>query len=304
VPADTPTKVPSGARIGGCAVFPPDNVWNRNIAALPTHALSDTYIRSIGRDAPLHTAFGSGLYQGAPLGMPFITVPGGQPRVPVDFTYDTESDPGPYPLPTNAPIEGGPEHEGDRHVAVIDEGECVLYELYHAWPQDDGSWQAGSGARWDLKSNALRPDGWTSADAAGLPLVPALVRYEEVMGGVIRHALRFTAPSTQRAHVWPARHDAGESHDPDLPPMGIRVRLKADVDISRYPQEVKVILQALKDYGMFLADNGDPSWNIDGTPDERWDNRTLKLLERIHGSDLEVVDQTSIMVDPNSAQTR
>jgi hypothetical protein len=222
----------------------------------------------------------------------------------MDFTYSAESEPGPYPIPPDAPIEGGPDSDGDRHVAVIDTGSCVLYELYHAWPQPDGSWHAGSGARWDLKSNSLRPDGWTSADAAGLPLVPALVRYDEVMSGEIRHALRFTVPSTQKAHIWPARHDAGESHDPDLPPMGLRVRLKAGVSISGYPTEVRVILQALKDYGMFLADNGDPPWNIDGTPDERWNNRTLKMLENIKGSDLEAVDESGLMVDPNSGQSR
>lgn len=300
----TPVPVPSGGQIGPCAVFPADNIWNRKVNTLPKHALSDTYIRSIGLDAPLHTAFGSGLYEGAPLGMHFITVPGDQPRVPVSFDYRSESDPGPYPIPPDAPIEGGADSEGDRHVAVVDTGNCVLYELYHAHPNSDGSWDAGSGAKWDLHSNALRPDGWTSADAAGLPIVPALVRYDEVMSGEIHHALRFTAPTTQQAHIWPARHDAGDSKDPALPPMGLRVRLKSGVDISGYPQEVRVILQALKDYGMFLADNGDPPWNIDGMPDERWNNHTLKALENIHGSDLEVVDESGLMVNRNSGQSR
>ncbi len=306
VPSATATigREPGASRSGGCYVFPADNIWNRNIAALPTHVRSDAYVATIGRGAPLHTAFGSGEYNGEPLGMSFITVPGDQPRVPIHFDYSSESDPGPYPIPTNAPIEGGPNSDGDRHVAVVDRDACVLYELYHARPNADGSWDAGSGVRWNLGSNALRPDGWTSADAAGLPILPLMVRYDEIASGVIRHALRFTAPTTGSAHIWPARHDAGDSHDPDLPPMGIRVRLKASFDISSYSHDVRVILQALKDYGMFLADNGTPSWNIDGINDSRWNNAVLKQLETIEGSNLEVVDESGLMIDPNSAQSR
>lgn len=294
----------TGGRIGSCPMFPPDNIWNRNIASLPVDANSETYIRRIGMDAPLHTAFAAAPYRSAPLGMPFITVTSDQERFPMKFNYASESDPGPYPVPLAAPIEGGAVSTGDRHVLVVDKDACVLYELYKARPNGRGGWEAGSGARWDLNSNALRPDGWTSADAAGLPILPALVRYEEVESGAILHALRFTAPSTRKAHVWPARHNAGESHDPELPPMGIRVRLKGSVNISGFPEQARVILQALKDYGMFLADNGDPPWNIDGTPDSRWNDQALKALERLRGTDLEVVDQSGLVIDPDSGQSR
>jgi hypothetical protein len=308
-PAVSPTPTvavptPVGTRTGGCSVFPANNIWNRNIAALPTHALSNNYIASIGASAYLHADFGSGTWNGGPIGIPFVTVPGTQPRVPIYFTdYPDESDPGPYPVPTNAPIEGGPNGTGDRHVLVIDRDNCVLYEMFYSFPQPDGSWRASAGARWPLTSNALRPAGWTSADAAGLPIYAGLVRYDEVAGGAIRHALRFTAPRTQRAYLWPARHYASTSTDPNLPPMGLRVRLKAGVDISGYPQQVRVILQALKDYGMFLADNGS-AWYISGAPDERWNNDTLRLLHNLRGSDFEAVDESSLMVHPDSGESR
>jgi hypothetical protein len=186
---------------------------------------------------------------------------------------------------------------------VINQGNCTLYELYRAFPQEDGSWDAASGALWNLNSHALRTDGWTSADAAGLPIYPGLVTYDEVASGQITHAIRFTAPQTQRAYLWPARHFASDSTNPNLPPMGLRVRLKASVDISGYLQPVRVILQGMKDYGMFLADNGSP-WYISGAPDERWDNDMLHPMDPLSGADFEAVDESGLMIDPNSGQSR
>lgn len=308
IPTGSPPPVitPTSTRVPGamCPMFPPDNIWNRNISALPTHSLSNGYIASIGLNDPVHPDFGSGLWNGGPIGIPFVSVLGDQERVPIQYTeYPDESDPGPFPINPNAPIEGGPNSDGDRHVLVVNTDDCILYELYHAYPQPDGSWDAGSGAKYDLNSHALRPTGWTSADAAGLPILPGLVRYDEVASGAINHALRFTAPRTQRAYLWPARHFASNSTDPNLPPMGLRVRLKASVNISSYPAEVRVILQALKSYGMFLADNGSP-WFISGAPDERWNNDTLRALRNLRGSDFEAVDQSSLMIDPNSGRSR
>ena len=301
-----PTPEPTATRIAGqpCPVFPANNIWNRNISTLPVHPLSSNYINSIGLNSPVHADFGSGLWEGAPIGIPFVWVTEGQPPVSVFFTeYPKESDPGPYPVPTNAPIEGGPNGTGDRHVLVLDDGNCVLYEMFKAFPLEWGDWEASCGAVFPLTSNTLRMASYTSADAAGLPIYPGLVRYDEVATGTIRHALRFTAPITQRAYLWPARHFASDSTDPNLPPMGLRVRLKASVNISTYPQEIRVIMQALKDYGMFLADNGSP-WYISGAPDERWDNDMLHLMDNLSGSDFEAVDESSLMVHPDSGQSR
>jgi hypothetical protein len=226
----------------------------------------------------------------------------GQPKVSITFTsYGSESDPGPYPFPASAPIEGGSGSTGDRHSLVLDRDACKLYELYRAFPQSNGTWRAASGAVYDLRSNQLRPDTWTSADAAGLPIYPGLVRYEEVAAGVIRHAIRFTAPDTQSAHVWPARHDASDITDERYPPMGQRFRLKAGFDISGFSPQARVILQAMKTYGVILADNGSP-WYISGAPDPRWDNDVLHELDVVHGSDFEAVDVSGLMVDPGSGQ--
>ena len=287
----------------GCQLFPANNFWNAPIDGLPTGARSDAYIASIGPDTGLHPDFGAGLYEGLPLGIPFVSVPGAQPPVAITFTdAGEESDPGPYPIPPDAPIEGGSCADGDRHVIVVQEETCTLYELYDAHPQPDGSWQAASGARFDLASNTLRPAGWTSADAAGLPILPGLVRYEEIAAGAIPHALRFTAERTQDAYVWPARHEASDHADPTVPPMGQRFRLKADVDVSGFSPTNQIILQALKTYGMLLADNGS-SWFLSGAPDDRWDNDDLHdLQEGIFGSDFEAVDCSSLMVDPDSGQ--
>lgn len=294
-----------GPRIGDCPVFPADNVWNRRVDTLPVDAGSSAYVANIGATAGLHPDFGSGLWDGGPIGIPFATVPGTQPFVPIDFIwYGDESDPGPYPVPADAPVEGGSASTGDRHVLVVDTGNCVLYELYYAWPQPDGSWQAGSGAVFDLRSNAMRPAGWTSADAAGFAIMPGLVRYDEVAAGAVNHALRFTVPRTRNTYLWPARHQASSSTDLTRPPMGQRFRLKASFDLSAFSAANRVILTALKTYGMFIADNGS-SWYLSGAPDERWDNDDLHNLQTgVHGSDFEAVDESSLMVDPNSAQAR
>lgn len=291
-----------GPSLAGCAVFPMDNIWNTRIDALPVHANSDAYIASIGASTGFHMDFGSGLWNDAPIGIPYCTVDGDQPLVPISFMYADESDPGPYPVPSDAPIEGGPNSDGDRHVLVLDQDNCILYELYDAWPQNGGSsWNAGSGAVYDLASHALRPDGWTSADAAGLPILPGLVRYDEMVSGAIGHAIRFTAPQTQRAYVWPARHFASSSTNPDLPPMGIRLRLKADYDISGFSSFMQVLLTAMKEYGIILADNGS-AWYVSGVPDERWNNDELHTLDVLQGSDFEVVDVSGLMIDPDSGQ--
>jgi hypothetical protein len=289
-----------------CEVFPADNIWNTPVDNLPVDANSAAYINSIGPNSPLHPDFGSGDWppgSGSPIGIPYIMVPGTQPKVPVSFDYSDESDPGPYPMPANAPIEGGDQSDGDRHVVVIDSDNCILYELYYAFPQADGSWHAGSGAIFDLKSDALRPSGWTSADAAGLPIYPGLVRYDEVASGEILHALRFTAPQTRKAFIWPARHYASSLMGTQYPPMGQRFRLKASFDISTFSPQTQVILRALKRYGMILADNGS-SWYISGTPDPRWDNDVLHELSQVAGSNFEAVNVSSLMVSPDSGATK
>jgi hypothetical protein len=271
------------------SVFPADNPWNRDIADDPVDPNSDNLIAACGGNRELHPDFGTA-YEGVPWGIPFVTVRSGQERVPVSFYYADESDPGPYPVPPDAPIEGGPQSTGDRHVLVVDVDAWMLYELFDAHPEDSGDrWSAGSGAIFDLSSNDLRPAGWTSADAAGLPIFPGLVRYDEaVEAGEITHALRFTCPRTRRAYVPPARHYASSDTDPDLPPMGMRVRLKASVDIAGFPPEVRVILTALKTYGMFLADNGG-GFFVSGAPDPRWNDDSIDLMKQIRGSDFEVV---------------
>jgi hypothetical protein len=288
-----------------CSTLPADNIWNRRVDDLPVDARSSQYISAIGASDTLHADFGAGVWppgSNSPIGIPFVNVPAGQPSVEIIYTdYGNESDPGPFPIPNDAPIEGGPNALGDRHVLVVDRESCVLYELYNAHPHSDGSWSASSGARYDLRSNALRPDGWTSADAAGLPIYPGLVTYDEVISGMITHAIRFTASDTRNAHVWPARHDASSLTGSNYPPMGQRFRLKAGYDISGYSTEVRVILQAFKHFGLILADNG-ASWFISGAPDQRWNNTVLHEWDDIPGSAFEAVDVSSVMVDPNSGR--
>jgi hypothetical protein len=289
----------------GCPILPADNIWNTRVDTLPVHPRSAQYVASIGGTAYVHADFGSGVWppgSTSPIGIPFVEVPAGQPTVPIVYTaYGNESDPGPFPIPPDAPIEGGPSAGGDRHVIVLDRSACRLYELFSAFPQSNGSWRAASGAAYDLRSNNLRPAGWTSADAAGLPIFPGLVRWEEVASGKISHAIRFTAPNTQRAYVWPARHFASNSTNLNLPPMGQRFRLKAGFDISGFSPEVRVILTAMKQYGIILADNGSP-WYISGAPDARWNNSVLHQLHQVPGSAFEAVIVDSLQVNPNSGQ--
>jgi len=304
--ATAQSPVADGPVVAGCPVFPADHVWNVRVDALPLDPASDAYVESIGADATLHPDFGAGLWEGRAIGIPFDVVDPAQATVAVDFYYPGESDPGPYPIPPDAFVEGAPARglpvaDGDRHVLVLESGSCTLYELFDAERQDDGSWSAGSGAVFDLRGYDLRPDGWTSADAAGLPILPGLVRYDEVAAGEIRHALRFTAPSTRRATVWPARHFASAATDPALPPMGQRFRLRADADLSGFSAEALVIARALQTYGMILADNGS-AWFLSGAPDERWDDDALRDLRQLEGSDFEAVDASGLMVAPDSGR--
>ena len=291
----TPSSPAPGGALGDRRVFPADNPWNADISQAPVDPASATLIASCGATARLHPDFGT-VWNGAPNGIPFVVVSGTQGKVPVSFYYGDESDPGPYPIPADAPVEGGPNGAGDRHVLVIDRDAWKLYEVFDAHPEDGGRrWRAGSGAVFDLASNSLRPAGWTSADAAGLPIFPGLVRYEEaVEKGVIAHALRFTCPRTRRAYLPPARHWASSSTDPALPPMGMRIRLKASVDIASYPAEVRVILTALRRHGAFLADNGS-AFYLSGAPDSRWSDERLAAIKAIRGSDFEVVRMEGVV---------
>jgi len=276
-----------GASLRGGRIFPADNAWNKDISREPLDPNSDRLIASIGLQKPLHPDFGT-VWNGAPAGIPYVVVAGNQTKVPIHFEYADESDPGPYPIPSNPPIEGGEKSDGDRHVLMLDRDNWKLYELYSVH-REGATWKAGSGAIFDLKSNKLRPAGWTSADAAGLPILPGLVRYDEVMEqGEITHALRFTIVRSRRAYVSPATHFASRSNDANLPPMGMRVRLKAGVDITGFPKEAQVTLRALKKYGMIVADNGS-DWFLSGSPDMRWNDDNLNTLKRIHGRDFEVV---------------
>ncbi len=296
---------PPNTNLGGCALFPKNNIWNTSIANLPVDTKnSSNYISSIGAGVGLKADFGSGLYQGKPFGIPYVVVPANQPGVTIsEFLYNDESDQGLYPIPKNPPIEGGPTSSGDRHILIVREGECKLYEVGNAYPNTDGSWRVGAGAIWDLNSNALRPKTWTSADAAGLPILPGLVRHDEVMAGAIRHAIRFTAVTTHKEFIWPARHQAGSTTSVNVPPMGARFRLKASFNTASYPKDLQVILEALKTYGLILADNGS-NWFMSGTQDEAWDNDVLQSLSKVKGSDFEVVDTSSLMVNMDSGEAK
>jgi hypothetical protein len=294
---DTDADADADADVDGdCAIFPADNPWNTDISGYDVHPDSDTFIDSIGAGTGLHPDFGT-VWKGAPNGIPYVWVSANQSLIDVTFGDEAgdESDPGPYPIPPDPPIEGGPDGDGDRHIIMLQAGVCILYELYSAYPEDDGTWSAYSGAIFDLTSNALRPDGWTSADAAGLPIFPGLVRYDEVVEqGEIRHALRFTVEATQRGYIHPATHYASDDEDADLPPMGLRVRLREETDCSPYSAEVQVICRALKTYGMLLADNGS-NWYVSGAPDPRWNDDALSDLANLEGSDFEVVDTGPIL---------
>ena len=289
-------------------VFPPNNVWNNRIDSLPLHPNSDTYIQTIGSSTTLHPDFGTE-WNGAPNGIPFVIVDNNQTLVPISFTWPDESDVGPYPIPSNPPIEGLPhwtsDRGGDRHIIVINQDSGFLYETWNTWPDPDNTkWSAGAGAIFDLNKNKLRPETWTSADAAGLPIYPGLVIYDEVQSGEISHAIRFTVKQTRKAYIWPARHYASSLTGSQYPPMGQRFRLKSSFDTSGFSAQIKVILKAFKRYGIILADNGS-NWFISGAPDSRWDDDILRELKNLKGSDFEAVDISSWLnhpdFDPNSA---
>lgn len=291
-----------GASLNGFIPFPADSLWNQNIASAPVDSNSDNYINFIGGTTPLHPDFGSGLYAGQAIGIPYIVV-SGTPLVKITFTeYGSESDPGPMPVPPNAPIEGYPKPgNGDRHVLVLDRDNCWLYELYNSHLLKNDNWDAGSAAVWDLLNGEQRPYTWTSSDAAGLPIFPGLARYDEVAAGAIQHALRFTLQNSQAAFTPPASHWAANSTNPYAAPMGMRLRLKASYDISGFPPQSKVILAALQQYGMIMADNGG-SMFITGDPDSRWDNNDLGELKTVPASAFEVVLMNPIYTQSNIPQ--
>jgi hypothetical protein len=287
----------NSAAIGGCPIFPENNIWNTRIDTMPVNVRSGQWVSNIGRTTGFHMDFGSGTWDGGPIGIPFNTVNNSTPGTSVSFDYSDESDPGPYPIPANALIEYGSDH----HILMVNIDNCHLYELYDAYYLG-GTWHAGSGAIWDLRSNALRPNTWTSADAAGLPILPGLVRYDEIVSGQINHAIRFTASQTN-GYIWPARHLT--SNDPNalqIPPMGARFRLKSSYNISAFPATMQVILRAMKQYGIILADNGS-NWYVSGAPDARWNNDQLHLLDVLTGNDFEAVDSSGLMITNNSGTT-
>jgi hypothetical protein len=297
----------AGASLNGAVPFPADNAWNTNISKAPVDPNSVNLIASVGLTTGLHPDFGAGYYAGAIIGIPYVVVAGTQPGVPIKFTaYGGQSDPGPYPVPPGAPIEGmkknGSTFGGDRHVLVIDKDSNRSFEMWRSFPQTDGSWKAGAGAEFHLDSDDVRPTaqpGWTSADAAGLPIFPGLARYDEIVAGVIPHALRFTVAASREAYVPPANHWASSDTNPNLPPMGMRVRLKASYVIpASFSRPTKIILRALKTYGMIVADNGS-NWYISGAPDQRWNNSKLVgELSQVIGADFEVVQMTGIVTPP------
>jgi hypothetical protein len=278
-------RLPSANR---CPVFPKSNAWNRRVDRLPVAPNSDAVVASIGLDTGLHADFGSGLWDGSPIGIPFDVVSRKTPRSHVAFEYSDESDHVGYPIPKRVHIEGGSDH----HALLLDKSTCRLYEL-GGLEKQNGRWNAWAGATWNLRSNKVRPAGWTSADAAGLPIFPGLARYDEVKRGVIDHALRFTVQRTRRAYIYPARHFASSLTDPNLPPMGLRVRLKASFDVSRFPRQARIVLITLKRYGMIVADNGS-NWYISGAPNKGWSNDQLHTLGQVKGSNFEVVDTSTL----------
>jgi hypothetical protein len=289
-----------GGSLNGFVPFPADNGWNLNVADAAVDANSAAIINFIGGTAAVHADFGAGQYQGSTIGIPYVVVGVGQAPVAINFTaYGDESDSGPMPVPANAQIEGYPNPgTGDRHVLVLDNQSCWLYELYNASPQSDGSWNADSAAVWDLLRDEQRPFGWTSADAAGLPIFAGLARYDEVAAGEIKHALRYTLQHSRAAFVPPASHWAANSSNANAAPMGMRLRLKASFDIAKFSAANQVILTCLKQYGMIMADNGSNMY-ISGAPDDRWDNDDLHDLGQLASSDFEVVAMNAIYTQGN-----
>jgi hypothetical protein len=294
--ATTHTPPGDGPMLGSCPLFPADNAWNTDISDAPLHPNSDAFIDSIGRDTNLHPDFGTE-WEGAPIGIPYVVVDASQQAVDITYTaYGDESDPGPMPIPEDAPIEGGEDGDGDRHAIVVDQDSCTLYELYRAFPTQDG-FEAESGTVWDLRLNEDHPEGCTSADAAGLPIFPGLVRYDEVVERrEVLHALRFTVSQSQRGYIYPARHYASDETNEDLAPMGLRVRMKAGFECGSYSDEVRVLCSAMKRFGMIVADNGS-DWYVSGAPDPRWSDDNLGDLKDIPGDAFEVVDTGPVVTD-------
>lgn len=283
----------------GCTLFPADNVWHADVSTLPVHPSGGAWLASMGGPGVrLHPDFGPAGPGEQPYGIPYTVVPGDAAKVAVAFEYADESDPGPYPFAADTPVEGG----SDRHALMVDRDRCVLYELFAATYDPAGS-TAGSGAVWDLRSNALRPAGWTSADAAGLPILPGLLRRDEVAAGDVDHAIRMTARRTDRSYVWPARHQAGAAGDPSLPPMGARFRLKASFDVSRFRPDTQVVLRAMQRHGMILADNGS-DWYFTGTSEPGWDTGMLDELKSVPAGEFEAVDASSLLAEPDSGRVR
>ena len=297
-----PVQSASGPSSAGCPVFPADNAWNTDISNLPVDQHSAAWIANSGGPGRLiHPDFGdSGT--SVPYGIPFIVTNSSHPKVSITFQYASESDPGPYPFGPDTPIEGGAGSGGDQHAIMLDSSTCTLYELYDANYSAQGS-TAGSGAIWNLRSDALRPNGWTSADAAGLAILPGLLRQDELSAGFVGHAIRMTVQTTDRLFIWPARHQAGSVNDPNYPPMGARFRLKASVDISHFSRDTQVVLTAMKRYGLIVADNGS-NWYFQGAAQPGWDNTMLDELKTIPAGDFEAVDASSLMIDPNSGAAR
>ncbi|MEU6082633.1 hypothetical protein [Streptomyces sp. NPDC047108] len=302
-PKAKPAKKPAAAAAadGACATSLGDSFWRAQAAGLPVHAKSSAYVSAIGPGDNVHPDFGSGLIDGKPFGIPVTTVDEDVAAAKVSFDYADESDKSGYRIPNDARVEGGANGDGDRHVIVWDKHRCNAYELYDAKRGGNGSWHAGSGAVFDLKDHKLRPDGWTSADAAGLAILPGLVRYDEVASGRIDHAIRMTVPESDRSYIWPARHQAGAEDNKNLPPMGLRLRLKDGVDTSGMPKQARVVAEALKKYGAIVADNGS-SWYLSGDQDDRWDNEQLNALKDLKGSDFEAVDASGLKTDDDSGR--
>jgi hypothetical protein len=303
VAAATPAWASAPPSAPSCPIMRSDNVWHADISGLPVDAHSAAWMGSMNSASTrLHPDFGSSGDPNAPYGIPWVAVPDSHGKVAPTFDYADESDPGPYPFGPDTPIEGGQQSDGDRHALMVDKDTCVLYELYNAnW--NGGRPTAGSGAVFDMKTNNLRPAGWTSADAAGLPILPGLLRLDEVQSGHVDHAIRFTAQRTDKSFIWPARHQAGSASDPSLPPMGARFRLRADFDMSSYRPDTQVVLRAMQHYGLILADNGS-NWYFQGEAINNWDDGFISDLKRVPASAFDAVDESSLMVDPNSGQYR
>ncbi len=294
-----PAATSASAATKKCRLFPKSSFWYADVSELPTHPRSDDWIARMGASRNVHPDFGSGTWNGAKIGIPVTKVGRNRERVRVSFMYEDESDPGRYPIPGDARIEGGKNSTGDRHVLVLQKKRCRLFELYDAHPTSNGNWTAGSGAKYNLRSNKLRPDGWTSADASGLPMTPGLVLHWEVARGEIKHVIRMTAPVTQRDHVWPARHDAGSTNSASAPPMGAWLRLGDHIDPADFPPQARVVVEALQAHGAMIVDNGS-AFFLSGAPSKKWDNDDLRTLRDLTGADFEFVQSDLMQVDPDS----